>query len=93
MLKCLQAISGAEKGERAALLLSPNCSFPIGSSDVSRHSVGSLFTIFLTAPLQAFCLLLDISGSDIEMVRKKSSTFFSFYLFGILTARKIPGHI
>ncbi|MBA0574171.1 hypothetical protein Golob_001403, partial [Gossypium lobatum] len=62
-----KAISGAEKGERAALLLSPNCSFPIGSSDASRHSVGSLFTIFLTAPLQAFCLLLGISGSDIEM--------------------------
>ncbi|KAB2049438.1 hypothetical protein ERO13_A13G158900v2 [Gossypium hirsutum] len=62
-----KAISGAEKGERAALLLSPNCSFPIGSSDASRHSVGSLLTIFLTAPLQAFCLLLGISGSDIEM--------------------------
>ncbi|TYJ01852.1 hypothetical protein E1A91_A13G183700v1 [Gossypium mustelinum] len=63
-----KAISGAEKGERAALLLSPNCSFPIGSSDASRHSVGSLLTIFLTAPLQAFCLLLGISGSDIEMI-------------------------
>ncbi|KAE8679015.1 hypothetical protein F3Y22_tig00111402pilonHSYRG00669 [Hibiscus syriacus] len=62
-----EAISGAEKGERAALFLSPSCSFPISTSDSSRHSVGSLFTIFLTAPLQAFCLLLGISGSDVEM--------------------------
>ncbi|KAL4341451.1 hypothetical protein GQ457_08G005920 [Hibiscus cannabinus] len=62
-----KAISGAEKGERAALLLSPSCSFPIGTSDSSRHSFGSLFTVFLTAPLQAFCLLLGISGSDVEM--------------------------
>ncbi|XP_039028388.1 protein SCAI [Hibiscus syriacus] len=62
-----KAISGAEKGERAALFLSPSCSFPISTSDSSRHSVGSLFTIFLTAPLQAFCLLLGISGSDVEM--------------------------
>ncbi|GMI85451.1 hypothetical protein like AT3G03570 [Hibiscus trionum] len=62
-----KAISGAEKGERAALLLSPSCSFPIGTGDSSRHSVGSLFTVFLTAPLQAFCLLLGISGSDVEM--------------------------
>ncbi|KAK6232647.1 hypothetical protein SCA6_002720 [Theobroma cacao] len=62
-----KAISGAEKGERAALLLSPSCSFPIGAADSSRQSIGSLFTIFLTAPLQAFCLLLGISGSDVEM--------------------------
>ncbi|OMP05804.1 hypothetical protein COLO4_08540 [Corchorus olitorius] len=62
-----KAISGAEKGERAALLLSPSCSFPIGATDSSRHSIGSLFTIFLTAPLQAFCLLLGISSSDVEM--------------------------
>lgn len=62
-----KAISGAEKGERAALLLSPSCSYPIGAGDSSRHSIGSLFTVFLTAPLQAFCLLLGISGSDVEM--------------------------
>lgn len=62
-----KAISGAEKGERAALLLSPSCSYPIGTGDSSRHSIGSLFTVFLTAPLQAFCLLLGVSGSDVEM--------------------------
>ncbi|XWS58659.1 hypothetical protein CRYUN_Cryun08bG0053600 [Craigia yunnanensis] len=57
-----KAISGAEKGERAALLLSPSFSFPVGTGDSSRHSIGRLFTVFLTAPLQAFCLLLGVSG-------------------------------
>lgn len=50
------------------MLLSPSSSSPIASADSSCHPCGSLFTIFLTAPLQAFCLLLGISGSDIEMV-------------------------
>ncbi|CAL5401436.1 unnamed protein product [Camellia sinensis] len=55
-----KAINGAEKGEPAALLLSPS------SSSIMPHPNGSLFTSFLTAPLQAFCLLLGISGSDSE---------------------------
>ncbi|CAL5398254.1 unnamed protein product [Camellia sinensis] len=55
-----KAINGAEKGEPAALLLSPS------SSSIMPHPNGSLFTRFLTAPLQAFCLLLGISGSDSE---------------------------
>lgn len=70
----LQAIHGAEKGERAALLLSPSCSIPTATGISSHHSIGSLFTIFLTAPLHAFLFLLGISGSDIEMVRPESST-------------------
>ncbi|GKV07495.1 hypothetical protein SLEP1_g19262 [Rubroshorea leprosula] len=63
----LQAIHGAEKGEKAALLLSPSCSIPTAAGISSRHSIGSLFTIFLTAPLHAFLFVLDIPGSDIEM--------------------------
>ncbi|KAG5565287.1 hypothetical protein RHGRI_001246 [Rhododendron griersonianum] len=61
------AINGVEKGEPAAMLLSPN-SYPTVPSavDSSRHPSGSLFTSFLTAPLQAFCLLLGISGPDVD---------------------------
>lgn len=64
----VQAIVGAEKGEPVAMLLSPSSSSPIAAADSSRHTSGRLFTIFLTAPLQAFCLLLGHSGSDIDMV-------------------------
>ncbi|KAI4353768.1 hypothetical protein L6164_002696 [Bauhinia variegata] len=65
--EAFKVIAGAEKGESVAMLLSPNCSPPIASSDCSRHSNGSVFTMFLTAPLQAFCLLLGLSGSDIDL--------------------------
>ncbi|XP_057980330.1 uncharacterized protein LOC131166089 isoform X2 [Malania oleifera] len=72
--KAFKAISGAEKGERTALLLSPSSSPPIGTAaDSSHHRNGSLFTMFLTAPLQAFCLLLGFSGSDIEMDMYKAA--------------------
>ncbi|GAB4862045.1 hypothetical protein Ancab_037299 [Ancistrocladus abbreviatus] len=60
-------LSGAEKGESAAMLLSPSSTPPIAVADSSRQISGSLFTIFLTAPIQAFCLLLGFSGSDIEV--------------------------
>ncbi|KAL5549668.1 hypothetical protein UlMin_004899 [Ulmus minor] len=65
--EAFEVINGAEKGERAAMLLSPTTSHHCTSSDSSRHPIGSLFTIFLTAPLQAFCLLLGISDTDVEM--------------------------
>uniref|UniRef100_A0A5B6YU59 Protein SCAI n=1 Tax=Davidia involucrata TaxID=16924 RepID=A0A5B6YU59_DAVIN len=66
--KTFMAINGAEKGERAVMLLSPSSLFPMpAAGDSSHHPSGSLFTSFLTAPLQAFCLLLGFSGSDIEM--------------------------
>jgi hypothetical protein len=65
--EAFKAIVGAEKGEPVAMLLSPSSSSPIAAADSSRHTSGRLFTIFLTAPLQAFCLLLGLSGSDIEM--------------------------
>ncbi|KAJ9185666.1 hypothetical protein P3X46_005266 [Hevea brasiliensis] len=62
-----KAISGAEKGEPAAILISPSCSISLTAAESSRHQSGSLFTLFLTTPLQAFCLLVGLSGSDIEM--------------------------
>ncbi|KAH9771171.1 Signal transducer [Citrus sinensis] len=62
-----QAIKGSEKGEPAALLISPSSTIPIAGTDFSRSPSGSSFTIFLTAPLQAFCLLLGILGSENEM--------------------------
>lgn len=64
-----QAISGTEKGERIAMLLSPATSMPIPAIDSTRQPSGSSFTSFLTAPLQSFILLLGFSGSDVETVR------------------------
>ncbi|XP_015947694.1 uncharacterized protein LOC107472702 isoform X1 [Arachis duranensis] len=65
--KAFKVISGAEKGESIAMLLSPSCSPPIASDSSSHISNGSMFTMFLTAPLQAFCLLLGFSGTDIDL--------------------------
>uniref|UniRef100_A0A6N2LCD6 Protein SCAI n=1 Tax=Salix viminalis TaxID=40686 RepID=A0A6N2LCD6_SALVM len=65
--EAFKAISGAEKGEPAAIILSPSCSIPLTTADSSRHHSGSLLTMFLTAPLQAFCLLIGLSGPDVEM--------------------------
>ncbi|OVA02941.1 Protein of unknown function DUF3550/UPF0682 [Macleaya cordata] len=64
-----KAIHGAEMGEPAAMLLSPTSPSPATSAavDSSRHTSGSQFSMFLTAPLQAFCLLLGFSGSNINM--------------------------
>ncbi|XP_014516666.1 protein SCAI [Vigna radiata var. radiata] len=59
-----KVIADAEKGEPVAMLLSPSCSPAV--SDCS-HSNGSLFTMFLTAPLQAFCLLIGLSDTDIDL--------------------------
>ncbi|KAG6752009.1 hypothetical protein POTOM_044225 [Populus tomentosa] len=63
----IHAISGAEKGEPAAIILSPSCSIPLTTADSSRHHSGSLLTMFLSTPLQAFCLLIGLSGPDVEM--------------------------
>ncbi|ONI21973.1 hypothetical protein PRUPE_2G099200 [Prunus persica] len=65
--EAFEAINGVQKGETPAMLLSSSSSYPFASIGSSRQSSGSLFTIFLTAPLQAFCLLIGISGSDIDM--------------------------
>ncbi|KAL1540038.1 protein SCAI isoform X1 [Salvia divinorum] len=63
--KAFKAISGAEKGEPAAILLSPVTSPTVESS---LQSNGSLFSSFLTTPLQTFALLVGFTGSNAEYV-------------------------
>ncbi|XP_066397456.1 uncharacterized protein [Miscanthus floridulus] len=58
-----KAIHNAEKGEPAALLLSPRTSSAMPGVESTAH--GSQFTYFLTAPMQAFCQLAGIT-SDID---------------------------
>ncbi|KAM5550958.1 hypothetical protein ABKV19_027352 [Rosa sericea] len=65
--EAFEAINGVQKGETAAMLLSSSSSYQASDVSSSRQPSGSLFTIFLTAPMQAFCLLLGISGTDIDM--------------------------
>ncbi|KAI3895542.1 hypothetical protein MKW92_027464 [Papaver armeniacum] len=64
-----KTLRGAEMGEPSAVLLSPVSPSPATSVpfDSSGHSSGSQFTMFLTAPLQAFCRLVGLSGSNIDM--------------------------
>ncbi|KAJ3692567.1 hypothetical protein LUZ60_011662 [Juncus effusus] len=66
-------ISGQEKGETAAMLLSPAwrhiaATSASDASDPARkpQTNGSQFTVFLTAPLQAFWLLVGKSASDFD---------------------------
>ncbi|KAF5205183.1 Scai-like protein [Thalictrum thalictroides] len=89
--QAFKAIHGAEQGEPAAILLSPSLPSPaVGASvDSTRHPSGSQFTMFLTAPLQAFCLLLGFSGSNIEMdVYNKAEKLLSSLLneWGLILA-------
>lgn len=76
-VKTVKNICGAEKGEPAALLLSPSHTPPLISADFSRQPSGSLFTIFLTSPVQAFCLLSGISASDMETVGRDKASFLA----------------
>lgn len=66
-----KAIHNAEKGEPAALLLSPR----IASAMHGVESMGNAgqFTYFLTAPMQAFCQLAGIT-SDIDSYEEILST-------------------
>ncbi|PWZ37218.1 Protein SCAI, partial [Zea mays] len=64
----LEAIHNAEKGEPAALLLSPRTSSAMPGVESMGH--GSQFTYFLTVPMQAFCQLAGIT-SNIDTSRKK----------------------
>jgi len=51
------------------MLLSPSSrSSAAGFSGDSTRHTGSQFSMFLTAPLQAFCLLIGNSGTDINRV-------------------------
>lgn len=69
-MKIVQVIHGAEKGETTAMLLSPISQPPVmtATSDSAPYQNGSLFTMFLTAPVQAFCYLIGISGMNIDKV-------------------------
>ncbi|XP_012437227.1 uncharacterized protein LOC105763533 [Gossypium raimondii] len=77
-----KVLHGAERGEKAALLLSPFRPMfkdPF-SADITQN--GSQFTFFLTAPLQAFCQMTGfaLSDSDIEVLSNAEnilSTAFS----------------
>ncbi|KAH6819902.1 signal transducer [Perilla frutescens var. hirtella] len=62
-----KVLHGAERGEPAALFLSPlSPSFKkLNGIDMTHH--GSQFTFFLTAPLQAFCLLVDYNLTSDDM--------------------------
>ncbi|KAI3905033.1 hypothetical protein MKX01_017279 [Papaver californicum] len=64
-----KTLGGAEMGEPSAVLLSPTSPSPATSVpfDSFGHPSGSQFTMFLTAPLQAFCRLVGLSGSNINM--------------------------
>lgn len=57
---------GAERGEPAALLLSPLRPAFKDPSDADLTQNGSQFTFFLTAPLSAFCQLVGLSYSETE---------------------------
>ncbi|WCJ31933.1 hypothetical protein M5689_013384 [Euphorbia peplus] len=57
-----KVLHGAERGEPAALLLSPLK--PSHRSDTTQN--GSQFTLFLTAPLQAFCQMVGLTSSDVD---------------------------
>ncbi|XP_022751105.1 protein SCAI-like isoform X2 [Durio zibethinus] len=62
-----KVLHGAERGEKAALLLSPVRPMfkDPSSADIAQN--GSQFTFFLTAPLQAFCQMVGFSLSDSDM--------------------------
>lgn len=59
-----KVLHGAERGETAALLLSPLRSTFKGKFGTDVTQNGSQFTFFLTAPLNAFCQLVGIVSSD-----------------------------
>ncbi|KAJ4833657.1 hypothetical protein Tsubulata_001293 [Turnera subulata] len=62
----IHVLHGVERGETAALLLSPpKPAFRnVSGVDITRN--GSQFTFFLTAPLQALCQMVGISSPDTD---------------------------
>lgn len=62
-----KVLHGAERGEPAALFLSPLSPSikNLSGIDMTRH--GSQFTFFLTAPLPAFCQLVDYNSTNDDM--------------------------
>lgn len=67
-LNDFQVLHGAERGETAALLLSPLRPAFKDPSSAETTQYGSQFTFFLTAPLQAFCQMVGLSSSDHDAV-------------------------
>ncbi|KAL6222882.1 hypothetical protein ACLB2K_006272 [Fragaria x ananassa] len=61
-----KVLHGAERGETAALFLSPLRPAFKNPADADLMQNGSQFTFFLTAPLSAFCQLVGLSSSDTE---------------------------
>ncbi|XP_068315352.1 uncharacterized protein [Pyrus communis] len=61
-----KVLHGAERGETAALLLSPMRPAFKNPADADLTQNGSQFTFFLTAPLAAFGQLVGFSSSDTE---------------------------
>ncbi|XP_074308477.1 uncharacterized protein LOC141643289 [Silene latifolia] len=59
-----KVIHGAERGEPCALLLSPSRPSFKSPRNLDESVHGSQFTLFLTAPLLAFCQMVGISVSD-----------------------------
>lgn len=59
-----KVVHGAERGETAALFLSPlrSANKKMPGADIGES--GSQFTFFLTAPLLAFCQLVGLSSSS-----------------------------
>lgn len=68
MQNVIQVLHGAERGEPAALFLSPLSPSikNLSGIDMTRH--GSQFTFFLTDPLPAFCQLVDYNSTNDDMV-------------------------
>ncbi|XP_022740147.1 protein SCAI-like isoform X2 [Durio zibethinus] len=77
-----KVLHGAERGEKAGLLLSPLRPMFKDPSIADITQNGSQFTFFLTAPLQAFCQMVGFSltDSDTEVLNSAEnllSTAFS----------------
>ncbi|XP_068650897.1 uncharacterized protein [Aristolochia californica] len=86
-----KAIHGMEKGERTAMLLSPSSPSPAAAGDGIQLPDVNQFTVFLTAPLQAFCMLLGLPGTNIEketywMAEKLLSSLFNNWGFILATS-------
>ncbi|XVF61561.1 hypothetical protein PTKIN_Ptkin08bG0139800 [Pterospermum kingtungense] len=62
-----KVLHGAERGEKAALLLSPLRPVLKDPSSANITQNGSQFTFFLAAPLQAFCQMVGCSLSESDM--------------------------
>ncbi|CAK8578772.1 unnamed protein product [Lathyrus sativus] len=58
-------LHGAERGEMAALFLSPLIPVFKNPADVNVHN-GSQFTFFLTAPLSAFCQMIGLIPNEAD---------------------------